>query len=115
MAAAKLRHMHPITHHGDSCLEAEARQGHRFGDVLAHRDLRLCRTTVRFLEPQNLVCRSTTDNMQEHRAVLDLSGDSTSKRGRSVGLSGGGAGALQLAASFHATDTRTDMDGSRYS
>jgi hypothetical protein len=112
MAAAKLRHVHPTTHHGDSSLEAEARQGHRFGDVLAHRDLRFCQSTVRLVEPQTLVCRLTTDNMQEHRAVLDLSGDSTRKRGRSVGLAGGGAGALQLATSFHATDTRTDKDGS---
>ena len=115
MAAAELRHMHPTTHHGDSSLEAKARKGHRFGDVLARRDLRLCQSTVRLVEPQNPVRRSTTDDMQEHCAVLDLSGDSTRKRGRSVGLPGGGAGALQLAAGFHATGTRTDKEESRYS
>jgi hypothetical protein len=56
---------------------------------------------------------STTDKIQEHRAFLDLGGDRTRKRGRGVGMPGGAAGALELAAGFHSTDARTDKDGSR--
>ena len=52
MAAAGLSHMHSTVHHGDSNLEAEARQGYHCGDVLARRDLRLCQSTVRLVEPQ---------------------------------------------------------------
>ena len=49
-----------------------------------------------------------TDNFQEHRAVLDLGGDTTRKRGCGVELPCGAAGTLQLAAGLYASDARTD-------
>jgi hypothetical protein len=59
-----------------------------------------------------MVWSSTTDNIQEHRAFLDLSGHTARVGVGRAGMPGVSAGALELAASFLASDPCTDIHGS---
>jgi hypothetical protein len=59
-----------------------------------------------------MVWSSTTDNIQEHRAFLDLSGHTAREGVGCAGMRGVPAGALELAASFLASDACTDIHGS---
>jgi hypothetical protein len=63
----------------------------------------------------NSMYQSMTDDIQEHRTVLDLGDHTTRKGGHRAGMPGIPAGALELAASFLATDACTDTYGPRRS
>ena len=67
------------------------------------------RTYCKTCRTANLVRSSTTDNIQEHCASLDIGGHGARKEVGRDGMLDVPAGALELATSFHTTGACTDM------